>query len=282
MSNLQQVPAKRGEVRNLFLATNENRILVSMDFSQIEIRVLAHLANEENLLYALRNNQDLHSTTAALISDGRYTYEDIERNKDVDGTEEAKLRKQAKSVNFGVVYGIGSAGLGDMLEISKPEAQKLIDDYFNAYPGISDYMNAQKQKIVRDKFVTDLYGRKRRFHAEMRSGDRYKQFAAQRQAGNFPIQASAGTILKQAIVNLEPVLAKHDTHILIQIHDELLYDCPKDISRDALEEIRATMENAVKLNCQVRCDIEINPERWLEKVNNDEWFDLKIDMEDDE
>lgn len=240
------------------------------------------MANEPVLLDAFKDGRDVHSATAALISKGKYTYEDIESGKDVDFSEEQLLRKKSKIVNFGTVYGMGQGALSDLLEISRQEAQKLIDDYFAAYPKIKAYMDAQHQKVTRDKFVTDIFGRKRRFHNDMRSGDKYKIFGAQRQAGNFPIQASAGSILKKAVVDLEPVLAKYDVHILIQIHDELLFDGPKTITQEAIDEIRATMENAVKLVCPVRCDVEINPERWLEKVSNDEWFDLRSTLEEDE
>ena len=280
--NTQQIPAKRPEIRHLFLATDESRILVSIDYSQIELRVLAHMANEQILIKAFEDGQDIHSVTAALISKGRFDYDAIERGKEVEGSDEQKFRKQAKIVNFGIVYGMGPGALGDTLEISKPEAQKLIDDYFEGYPGIKAYMNRQHARVTRDKFVTDIYGRKRRFHQEMRSSERWKRFGAQRQGGNFPIQASAGTILKQAVVDLEKVLSKHDAYILLQIHDELLFDCPKDIPQEALTEIRETMENAVKLVCPVRCDVEINPERWLEKVNNDEWFDMRTEIEEEE
>jgi DNA polymerase-1 len=268
--NTQQIPAKRPEIRHLFLATDSDRILVSIDYSQIELRVLAHMANETVLIEAFEHGRDIHSTTAALISG--YTYEEIEANKDVDGSPHQKYRKQAKIVNFGIVYGMGAGKLADTLEITKQEAQKIIDDYFRGYPGIKRYMDEQHRKVMKDGFVTDIFGRKRRLHSEVKSRERFKVFGAQRQAGNFPIQASAGSILKKAIVDLQPVLPKHDSQILLQVHDELVFDCPRDIRPEALNEIKTTMEQAVKLHVPVRCDVEINPERWLEKVNNEEWF----------
>jgi DNA polymerase-1 len=269
--NTQQIPAKRPEIRHLFLATGPDRILVSIDYSQIELRVLAHMANETVLINAFEKGQDIHSTTAALISG--YTYEEIEANKDVDGSPHQKYRKQAKIVNFGIVYGMGAGKLGDTLEVSKNEAQKIIDDYFKGYPGIKRYMDEQHAKVMKQGFVTDIFGRKRRLHAEVKSKERFRVFGAQRQAGNFPIQASAGSILKKALVDLQTVMPKHDSYILLQVHDELVFDCPRDISREALNEIKTTMEQAVKLLVPVRCDVEINPERWLEKVNNDKWFE---------
>jgi DNA polymerase I len=268
--NTQQIPAKRPEIRHLFLTTGPDRVLVSIDYSQIELRVLAHMANETILIDAFEKGQDIHSTTAALICG--YTYEEIEANKDTDGKPHQKYRKQAKIVNFGIVYGMGAGKLADTLEISKKEAQKIIDDYFRGYPGIKRYMDEQHAKVMKHGFVTDIFGRKRRLHTEVKSKERFRVFGAQRQAGNFPIQASAGSILKKAIVDLQPVLLKYDSHILLQVHDELVFDCPRDITQDGLNEIRTMMEQAVKLACPVRCDVELNPEKWLGKVNYEEWF----------
>ncbi|MDQ0270768.1 DNA polymerase [Cytobacillus purgationiresistens] len=271
--NTQQIPAKRPEVRQLFLATDNDRILVSIDYSQIELRVLAHMANEKELIKAFFENRDIHSTTAAMISAGKYTYEDIEAAKDTDGSEQQKLRKQAKVVNFGIVYGMSAGGLSNTLEITKKEAQIIIDNYFKGYPGIERYMDEQKRIARKQGYVTGIFGRKRRLHTDYKSKDRYHHFRADRQAGNFPIQESAGTILKKAVVDLQPVLSSLDTHILLQVHDELLFDCPKDISRENLTLIKETMEKAVKLIVPVRCDVELNPERWLGKVSEDDWYE---------
>ncbi|WP_258535642.1 DNA polymerase [Bacillus sp. 03113] len=273
--NTQQIPAKRPEVRQLFLATGPDRILVSIDYSQIELRVLAHMANEKVLIDAFEHGRDIHSTTAALISP--YSYEEIEVNKDTDGSPQQKYRKQAKIVNFGIVYGMGAGKLADTLEITKKEAQKIIDDYFRGYPGIKRYMDEQHAKVMKQGFVTDIFGRKRRLHEDIKSKEKWRVFSAQRMGGNFPIQASAGSILKKAIVDLQTVLPRHDSHILLQVHDELVLDCPRNITEESLQEIKTTMEKAVKLLVPVRCDVEINPERWLEKVSNEDWFDMEED-----
>jgi DNA polymerase-1 len=269
--NTQQIPAKRPEVRKLFTA-DEGRILVSMDFSQIELRVLAHLANEKVLIRAFKEGRDIHSTTASMISNGKYTYEEIEKDKDTDGHECQKLRKQAKTVNFGIVYGMSAKGLSDTLDITKNEAQQIIDNYFKGYPGISTYMDEQKRIARKRGYVLDMFGRKRRLQRIYKDKDRYKHFSADRMAGNFPIQATAGTMLKKAIVDLQEVLPKYDSQIILQVHDELIFDCPEDISREALYEIRDTMTNSVELVVPVKSDIEIYPERWAEMVDEDEWF----------
>src|SRR5699024_9025032 len=115
----------------------------------------------------------------------------------------------------------------------------------------------EQHNLVRKKFyVTDMYGRKRRFHREMKSREFWLRSAAERRAGNFPIQSSAGTMLKHAIVNLKEVLPKHDVTIALQVHDELIFDCPKDISKESLLEIKETMENVVELKVPVKVDIE--------------------------
>ena len=268
--NTQQIPAGHDEVRKLFKALGEDRILVAMDYSQIELRVLAHLANDPVLIDAFNNDRDIHSTTASMISG--IPYERIQKHKDDNGTPESIARNQAKTVNFGIVYGMTEKALSDNLRIAEQEAKKIIDDYFKGYPGIKRYMNEQ-HNIVRKKFyVTDMYGRKRRFHREMKSREFWLRSAAERQAGNFPIQSSAGTMLKHAIVKLQDVLPRHDVNIVLQVHDELIFDCPKDISKESLLEIKETMENVVELKVPVKADIDIYPERWAEVVDFDEWF----------
>lgn len=263
--NTQQIPARRPEIRHLFQALSDDRILVAMDYSQIELRVLAHMAKDEVLIAAFHNGQDIHSTTAALISKGAFTYEQIQSRKDVAGSKEEHFRKQAKTVNFGIVYGMTDRALSDNLRITRKEAKALIEDYFRGYPGIKRYMDEQHALVKKQGFITDLYGRKRRLHSEMKSREFWKVASAERMAGNFPIQSSAGSMLKAAIVDLNPVLAKHDSNILLQVHDELVFDCPKDITPEALSEIQQTMENVRDIGVPVRCDIDIYPERWAQK-----------------
>lgn len=270
--NTQQIPAKRPEIRHLFKATSEDRILVSMDFSQIELRVVAHVANDEVLIQAFLNGQDIHSTTAALISAGEFTYEDIEKFKDTPGHPCQKLRKQAKIVNFGIVYGMSANALADNLSITKQEAQTVIDNYFAGYPGIKRYMDDQHRLVRKNGFVTDMFGRKRRLHREIKSREFRDKASAERMAGNFPIQSSAGGILKKAVIDMQDILEKHDVYILLQVHDEAVYDCPRNISREALYEIRSAMENAVEMKMPVRCDIEIYPECWQKAVSEEEFF----------
>lgn len=270
--NLQQIPAKRSEVRKLFTANGPDRILVAIDFSQIELRVLAHMANEKVLIDTIHHGKDIHSTTAAMISGGKATYDDVQQDKDVEGTLGWRLRNQAKVVNFGLIYGMSAKGLAATLEITQAEAELLMKNYFEGYPGIRGYMETQKQMARSKGYVLDLFGRKRRLRNEFNQHDFWKGLAAERQAGNFPIQASAGSILKKAIVDLLEILPGMDVKILLQVHDELIFDCPKDITAEELTLIKTTMENAIKLKVPIKADIDIYPERWAEKVSWEEWF----------
>jgi DNA polymerase I len=267
--NTQQMPSNRPEVRKLFV-TEPGRIFISIDYSQIELRVLAHLANDPVLIDAFKTGKDIHSTTASQITG--IPYEQIEANKDVEGSPEQKARKNAKPVNFGIAYGITSKGLANQLNITEAEAQNIIDSYFKGYPAIKEYMETQKRLARTRGYVTDIFGRKRRLRDQYKKGYGY---GADRQAGNFPIQASAGSIMKKAIVDLQPILPEMDVNILLQIHDELLFDAPETITREEIELIRSTMENAVNLVVPIRCDVEIYPKRWMESVSLEEWFEIQ-------
>lgn len=249
---------------------DEGRILVALDFSQIELRVLAHDADEKVLIEAFLQGRDIHSTTASVISG--LSYEEIQRTKDDHGTAGWQARNDAKTVNFGIVYGMTASGLSKNLNTTKENAQKIIDEYFAGYPGIKGYMDSKMREANTMHYVEDMYGRVRNFHNPMNSGDKWRKLSAGRQAGNFPIQSAAGIILKKAIVALEPVLKKWDSHIVLQVHDELIFDCPKDIPKEGLLEIQDTMQSAEKLVVPLVSDIDIYPERWAQKVSIEEWY----------
>jgi DNA polymerase I len=264
--NTQQMPAKRPEIRMMF-SPDPGRIFIGIDYSQIELRVLAHLANEESLIEAFEKGLDIHSLTASKISG--MTYEEIEANKDTQGHPANKARKNAKPVNFGIVYGLTAFGLSNQLSISEKEAQEIIDAFFESYKGIKSYMDEQISMARKKGYVVDMFGRKRRLKEKY---DRGFYGGADRQAGNFPIQASAGGILKKACVDLEPLLAEHDVNIALQIHDELLFDAPETLPREVVEQIRKTMEDAIELTVPVRCDVEISPNYWMENLSLDEYY----------
>jgi DNA polymerase I len=176
------------------------------------------------------------------------------------------VRKLADKV---LIYGMSDIGLADTLGITEKEAKTIMKNYFDGYPGIKGYMDEQHRKVKVQGFIDDMFGRKRRLHESIKSG---YMGSALRMAGNFPIQSSAGSMLKKAIVDLIPVVEKHDTNVQLQIHDELVFDAPRDIPREAIEEIQKTMENAVKLIVPVKCDVEVSPTRWMDNLKLDEWF----------
>lgn len=266
--NTQQIPSRRTEFRKIFKAS-EGKILIAMDYSQIELRVLAHDANEHILIDAFHNGKDIHSTTGQMISD--MTYDEIMAEKDVEGSKAESVRDNAKTVNFGIVYGMGAYSLAKRIKTTEDEAEEIIAGYFKGYPGISDYMDMKKREAQLHGYVTDMFGRVRSFHKAMK-GSKGEQKGALRAVGNFPIQSGAGVILKKAIIDLQPVLEKHDSKILLQVHDELVFECPEDISEEAVTEIREVLENVVELKVPLVADVDIYPERWAERVDYDEWF----------
>lgn len=266
--NTQQIPSRRTEFRKIFTAS-EGNILIAMDYSQIELRVLAHDANEHILIDAFHNGKDIHSTTGQMISD--MTYDEIMAEKDVEGSKAESVRDNAKTVNFGIVYGMGAYSLAKRIKTTEEEAEEIIAGYFRGYPGISDYMDMKKREARLHGYVTDMFGRVRSFHKAMK-GSKGEQKGALRAVGNFPIQSGAGVILKKAIIELQPVLEKHNSKILLQVHDELVFECPEDISEEAVTEIREVLENVVELKVPLVADVDIYPERWAERVDYDEWF----------
>lgn len=247
---------------------------MAIDYSQIELRVLAHDANDTVLIDAFINGMDIHSKTGELISG--IPYEQVQAEKDTSGTSGWEARRKAKTVNFGIVYGMGAYSLAKNIGVSEDEAQEVIDNYFKGYPGIKLYMDRKKKELHNTHCVRDMFGRIRNFHNLMKSRDEYKKFGAERQAGNFPIQSGAGVVLKKAIVNLQPVLEKWGVNILLQVHDELVFECPNDLPVEAVREIKHTMENVVELMVPLKADVDIYPERWAEGVDPLEWFGEEI------
>ncbi|MGM0846943.1 MAG: DNA polymerase [Bacillota bacterium] len=276
--NSQQLPSmtKNPLIRPLF-KPSKGFIFASIDFSQIELRVLAHVAQEEIMIRAFKEGKDLHSTTAARVFLSELPFDEgyarIEEFKDVDDKPEAKYRKQSKNVNFGAVYGITGKGLADMLGSSEAEANLIIRGYFAGYPGIKTYMDEQKLFLHRHGYVVDMFGRKRRLKDKL-NGQWWETGSAERQSGNFGIQSAAGVILKIAIKHLKPVLEEIGGYILLSIHDELLFELPETVTKEQLYRLRDTMENVVKLTVPLRSDIEINPNAWGIKVSEEEFFKI--------
>lgn len=278
--NTQQLPSmtKNPYIRPLF-KPSEGYFFVSVDFSQIELRVLAHCAKEPVMIQAFREGKDLHSTTASQVFLSHLPFEEgyaqIEQYKDDDNRPEAKYRKQSKNINFGSVYGISGIGLSEMLGCTVAEAELMLENYFKSYAGIAAYMDEQKAFLHKHGYVVDMFGRKRRLKEDLRSKEKWRISSAERQAGNFGIQSAAGVILKIAITKLTSVLDEIGGHILLQIHDELLFELPIGTTKEQVNAIKDTMENCVKLIVPLKSDVEINEKAWGLKVSEEEFFTKK-------
>lgn len=237
--NLQNIPIKTAlgkEIRKAFLAKDENHVLLSADYSQIELRVVAAVSGDQSMIAAFKEGKDIHIATAAKV----YGIDESE----VTNT----MRRNAKAVNFGIIYGQSAFGLADSLGISRTEAKEIIDNYFAQYSAIKKYMDTSIQYAKEHGFVKTLKGRKIKL-ADINSANATVRSFAERVAINAPIQGSAADMIKIAMIDIDKALTigKYRTKMLLQVHDELVFDVPKE----ELETIKALviekMENALLL-----------------------------------
>jgi DNA polymerase-1 len=252
--NLQNIPVReeRGrEIRKAFIASDKDHVLLSADYSQIELRLMAHLSKDANMIEAFRNNVDIHSATAGKIYNVRA--EDVT----------AEMRRKAKTANFGIIYGISAFGLSQRLNISRAEAKKLIDSYFSSYTKVKEYMEKSIEMAKEKGYAETIFGR-RRYLKDINSANAFIRGMAERNAINTPLQGSAADIIKLAMVNIHKRLSgRYRTRMILQVHDELIFD----VYRPELEEIKKLvkyeMENAVRLEIPIITDIGVG-ENWLE------------------
>jgi len=251
--NLQNIPIRTDEgrkIRKAFIASGKDQILLSADYSQIELRVLAHLSGDENLIKAFKQDKDIHRFTASLL----YGVDE----KDVTD----KMRSGAKTVNFGIVYGMGAFRLSKDLNISIDEAKLFIDNYFARYPGIKKYLDGIIEGARKDKFVKTIMNRVR-YIPEITSADvRMKNFA-ERTAINAPIQGSAADIIKIAMIRIFNEIRDMKSAMVLQVHDELVFNVYKDELQKVADIVRDGMENVMELNVPLKVNMEIGP-NWLE------------------
>lgn len=247
--NLQNIPIKNDagrKIRSAFTAP-PGKVLISADYSQIELVVLAHLSNDKNMCQAFNSGTDIHKTTAALI----YGV----------STEQvtAQMRRIAKAINFGVIYGMGTFSLSKDLGISRAEAQNFIDMYFKTYSAVSQLMSDTISNAEEKGYVETIFGRRRPI-LNINSNNKIEKSAAERVAKNSPIQGSAADIVKKAMLAVSKSLSKNNlpARILLQVHDELIFECDDDekIIQPVINLIKTEMENAVKLNVPLRVSIE--------------------------
>ena len=246
--NLQNIPVRSEigrEIRRAFVPGEPAQVILVADYSQIELRILAHLSGDEGLREAFAAGDDIHAATAAKVFDLPIEH--------VDG----ELRRRAKAVNYGLAYGMNAWGLATRLDITADEAQEIIDGYFEGFPKIKEYLRAQVDRARLDGFTETLLGR-RRYIPELTSGNRRLQALGERQALNAPIQGSASDVFKVAMIDVARALRDRrelECHMLLTVHDELVYEVPEDRADEAADVVRDRMENAVELEVPLRADI---------------------------
>ncbi len=236
--NLQNIPIKTAEgrrIREAFVPEKGNT-LISADYSQIELRIMAHLSEDKNLTNAFNNNIDVHSSTAAEV----FGVAIEEVNKD--------QRRSAKAINFGLMYGMSAFGLTRQLGITRAEAQEYLDTYFARYTGVRDYMDNIKAKAKEDMFVETIMGR-RLYLNEINAANGLRRQAAERAAINAPLQGSAADIIKKAMLDIDKLILNEmpDVKMIMQVHDELVFECPKENADLVMEKMKETMERTVEL-----------------------------------
>ncbi len=253
--NLQNIPIReeRGrEIRKAFVPKDSEHLLLSADYSQIELRLMAHMSKDEGMLEAFQNGEDIHAATASKIF--RVPLADVTREQ----------RSRAKTANFGMIYGISAFGLSQRLEISRTEAKELIDGYFDTYRGVKEYMDFCAKQAREKGYVETIFGRKR-YLPDINSGNAMVRGLAERNAINAPIQGSAADIIKAAMIGIHQKIKAQNlrSRMIIQVHDELVFDVYKPELDEVKSLVKQSMENAVKLSVPLEVDMGVGT-NWLD------------------
>ena len=253
--NLQNIPVRTDlgrELRRFFKTENSNYVIIDADYSQIELRILAHISHDANMIAAFRGGVDIHTSTAA----------------NVFGVPTAavtpEMRKKAKAVNFGILYGIGAFSLSDDIGVSRAEAQAFIDRYLASYPGIDDYLKNTIKQAYEDGFATTAFGR-RRLIPELLGTNKMQQKFGERVAMNSPIQGTAADVIKLAMIRVHKRLRESgiDARLILQVHDELLIESHRDCAEQAKMILKEEMEHAVEYAVPLDVDIHVG-NTWFE------------------
>ena len=252
--NLQNIPV-RNEIGRLIrkaFVPEENSLIMSSDYSQIELRIFAHLSKEEALLDAFNNHIDIHTKTAMDI---------FKVSKDA---VTSNMRRQAKAVNFGILYGISPYGLAEDLGISPKEAKEFIETYFKTYPGIKDYMNETIKKAYEDGCSKTIMNRTRTIE-ELKSSNYMQRSMGERMALNTPIQGSSADILKKAMIEIDKAFNEKGlkSTMLLQVHDELIFNVLEEEKEEVQTIVKNIMENTIKLTVPLEVDIQFGT-NWYE------------------
>ena len=244
--NLQNIPVRseKGKELRKFFVADEGNILIDADYSQIELRVLAHVSNDESLIDAFNHNEDIHTVTASQVFGVPL--------ESVTG----EMRKRAKAVNFGIIYGIGDYSLSQDLKIPKKTAAEYIKNYLAKYRGVSEYLDKTKQSARENGYVETMFGR-RRYIPELNASNKNVQAFGERVAMNTPIQGAAADLIKIAMIRTDKMLAEAGlkARLILQIHDELIIEAPIEEAERAKEILREAMQGAAKLRVPLQVDI---------------------------
>jgi DNA polymerase-1 len=238
--NLQNIPIRSEtgrRVRNGFVADRGNW-LISVDYSQIELRIVAHMAQDEGMLAAFRADEDIHATTAAAIY-----------NVALDAVTK-DMRRHAKAINFGLIYGMSAFGLMRGTDLTLAEAENFVKAYFTKFPGVKKYLDGIRKQAASQGYVETLLGRRRYFPALQGRTNPQLKAREEREAINAPIQGTAADIMKIAMLKIPPALkkAKLSGKMLLQVHDELVLECPKDEVEKTAKVVKETMADAYELD----------------------------------
>ncbi|MBN1870312.1 MAG: DNA polymerase I [Candidatus Omnitrophica bacterium] len=253
--NLQNIPIRTElgkQIRRAIIPSQKDLVMIAADYSQIELRILAHLSGDKNLINAFQKDEDIHNFTASLIFE-------------VDAKNVTpQMRNSAKRVNFGIIYGMSAFGLANDLNVPQSEAQEFIDRYFMRYPNVKKFMNEEIKKCEKQGYVLTILNR-RRYIPEINSQNGAMKQFAQRQAINTPVQGSAADLIKLAMINIQKELDKRglNAKMISSVHDELVFESPKGEVPEMAELIRYQMEHAVKLDVPVKIIVKVG-KNWLD------------------
>jgi DNA polymerase-1 len=246
--NLQNIPVRTAEgrrIRQAFVAPKGYKLLAA-DYSQIELRIMAHLSKDEGLMNAFRNNLDVHTATAAEVF--KVELSDVTSDQ----------RRGAKAINFGLIYGMGAQKLGKDIGVDTKTAKAYIDTYFARYPGVREYMERTRKQAADQGYVETFFGR-RLYLPEINSNKPQERAAAERTAINAPMQGTAADIIKKAMVAVDNWLASSglDARVILQVHDELVLEVREDLVDQVSQEIRLHMSEAAKLDVPLLVEVGV-------------------------
>jgi DNA polymerase-1 len=255
--NLQNIPVRTElgrQIRRAFIAEPGNELL-SVDYSQVELRIVAHMSQDQAMLSAFRSGLDIHTTTAAAlygISPG-----------EVSGAQ----RSRAKSINFGLIYGISPYGLTRYTDLTLAEAEDFVKAYFQQFPGIKHYLDSMRRQAADVGYVETLLGRRRYFPTLKTQSNQMIRNREEREAINAPIQGTAADIMKIAMLGVPAALAQAglSSRMLLQVHDELVLECPRDEIRETAALVSEVMQNAYSLEAPLRTEARSGP-NWYEMI----------------